>query len=73
MKTTIPLRITIATEDGEVLESAQIILGFNLAKYLTDAENMKALNTGTAEAGSTYESAIRIAFTRAKNALKGKG
>ncbi|APU88942.1 hypothetical protein Rctr197k_139 [Virus Rctr197k] len=69
MKTTIPLRITITTEDDEVLESAQIILGFDLAKYLTDRENMKAMNTGIGEAGSTYESALRIAFTRAKKGI----
>lgn len=79
MQKIIKLRVTVTTEDGEVLESEVIQAPFHIDAHahletasisrLDHAEtraNQRELMTATAEAGRVYRDALGIAFVRAK-------
>lgn len=69
MKTkTITLRIAVTTEDGEVLETAQVVSELDLDSPLDKGGNAKRLASSRSEAASVFEDALRVAFTRAKKA-----
>lgn len=63
---TITLKIHVTTEDGEVLETATIVSELETTRPLDTAGNTRRLETAKREAASVFESALRIAFVRAK-------
>jgi hypothetical protein len=63
---TITLRVHVTTEDGEVLEAAQVVTELDLSARIDTGGNAKRANTGGAEAASLFEDALRIAFVRAR-------
>jgi len=63
---TIALKIHVTTEDGEVLESAIVVSELDVSRPLDTPSNTRRLETAKREAASTFESALRIAFSRAK-------
>lgn len=67
MKTkTICLRVTISTEDREVLEDVQVVTELDLeTPYKYGANTIRALSGGQ-EAGSAFMDALATAFNRAK-------
>jgi hypothetical protein len=78
MEKIIKLRVTVTTEDGEVLESSIIQAPFHVGpsahlESISQAEraetraNERELRTAIAEAGQVYRDALGMAFVRAKN------